>query len=34
MISRSDYRYFSKARQVALVSDFEKTHVGCIAVYK
>ena len=34
MISRSDYRYFSKARQVALVSDFDKTHVGCVAIYQ
>lgn len=34
MISRSDYRHFEKARQVALVSDFTKAHVGCIAVYQ
>lgn len=34
MLSKSDYRYFSKAHQAALVSDFNKTHVGCIAVYQ
>lgn len=34
MLSRNDYRYFGKARQAAMVSDFEKTHVGCVAVYK
>lgn len=34
MLSKSDYRYFSKAHQAALISDFEKTHVGCIAVYQ
>ena len=34
MLSRNDYRYFDKARQAAMVSDFEKTHVGCVAVYK
>lgn len=34
MLSKSDYRYFSKAHQSALVSDFDKTHVGCIAVYQ
>lgn len=34
MIRKSDYRYFSKARQAAKVSDFWKTHVGAIAVYQ
>lgn len=34
MLSRNDYRYLDKARQAAMVSDFEKTHVGCVAVYK
>ena len=32
MLSKSDYRYFEKARQIANVSDFAKTHVGCVAV--
>ena len=34
MIRKSDYRYFSKARQAAKVSDFHKTHVGAVAVYQ
>lgn len=34
MISKSDYRYFSKARQVAEISDYAKTHVGCVAIYQ
>lgn len=33
IITQSDYRYFDKARQVAMVSDFPRIHVGCIAVY-
>lgn len=28
-----DCRYFEKARQIAQISDYHKTHVGCIAVY-
>lgn len=34
MLSRSDYKYFNKARRVALISDFDKTHIGCIAIYQ
>lgn len=34
MMRKSDYRYFSKARQAAKVSDFWKVHVGSIAVYQ
>ena len=33
MINNQDMKYFIKARKVASVSDFMKTHVGCIAVY-
>lgn len=34
MISKSDERLFTKARQAALQSDYHnKEHVGCIAVY-
>ena len=29
-----DYKYFSKAKQIAQVSDFPKVHIGCIAVYQ
>lgn len=34
MIYNSDYRYFAKARQVATISDYNKFHIGCIAVYQ
>lgn len=34
MIRKSDYKYFDKARQAAMISDFHKTHIGCIAVYQ
>lgn len=27
-------RYFQKARQAAEISDYKRTHVGCIAVYQ
>lgn len=33
MLRNVDYRYFSKARQMAAISDYYKTHVGCVAVY-
>lgn len=31
---KSDYKYFKKARQIAMISDFANIHVGCIAVYQ
>lgn len=34
MFFKSDYRFFSKAKQVASISDFNKYHIGCIAVYQ
>ena len=34
MITKSDYRYFNKARQAAIISDYSKTHIGCVAVYQ
>lgn len=34
MITKSDYRYFDKARQAAMISDYYKTHIGCVAVYQ
>lgn len=34
MMTKSDYKYFNKAKQVAMVSDFKKVHIGCVAVYK
>ncbi|KAI4438946.1 hypothetical protein FMM80_00725 [Schaedlerella arabinosiphila] len=33
-VTKSDYKYFEKARQVALISDYKKIHIGCIAVYQ
>lgn len=34
MITKTDQRYFQKAYQTALLSDYQKTHVGCVAVYQ
>lgn len=34
MFRNIDYRYFNKARQTALISDYKKQHIGCIAVYQ
>ena len=34
MISKTDYRYFDKAKQIAEISDFKKVHIGCVAIYK
>lgn len=33
MLANQDIRHFCKVRKVASVSDFSKTHVGCVAVY-
>lgn len=33
MFYASDYKYFDKARQAALISDFPRPHIGCVAVY-
>lgn len=34
MIKSSDISYFDKAKKAANVSDFPKTHIGCVAVYQ
>ena len=34
MIRNSDEKYFEKARQAALLSNFKRTNIGCVAVYK
>ena len=34
MLNNTDYKFFTKARMVANISDYYKIHVGCIAVYK
>lgn len=33
-MTKSDYRFFAKARQAATISDYYKTHIGCVAVYQ
>lgn len=33
-LSKTDYNFFIKAKKVAELSDFQKTHVGCVAIYK
>ena len=33
MFHKTDYKFFDKARQAATISDFHKTHIGCVAVY-
>lgn len=34
IFTNSDYRYFEKARKVAELSDYNKIHIGCIAIYQ
>ena len=34
MLRKIDYKYFNKACHVATISDYKKTHVGCVAVYQ
>ena len=34
MLRNVDYRYFNKARQIADISDYNRIHIGCVAVYK
>lgn len=29
-----DYKFFKKARNIAVISDYGKTHIGCVAVYQ
>lgn len=33
MLNTKDAKHFEKAKKIATVSDFAKTHVGCIAIY-
>ena len=33
MLLSSDYKFFTKARHIASISDFHKIHIGCIAVF-
>ena len=34
MLHKADYKYFTKARQAATISDYTNIHVGCVAVYQ
>lgn len=34
MLTKSDYKHFDKAKQAAMLSDYYKTHIGCVAVYQ
>ena len=34
MLRDVDYRYFNKARQIANISDYNRIHIGCVAVYQ
>lgn len=34
MFRNTDYRYFDKACQIATISDYNKFHIGCVAVYQ
>lgn len=33
LMTKSDYKYFNKAKENAMLSDYYKTQVGCVAVY-
>lgn len=33
-MTRNDYKRFEKARRIATVSDYHKTHIVCIAIYQ
>ena len=34
MLRDIDYRYFDKSRQIADISDYNRIHIGCVAVYQ
>ena len=34
MLSKSDYKFFEKAKYMATISDYKKTHIGCVAIYQ
>lgn len=33
-VTKNDYKYFDKARRAGSISDYQKTHIGCAAVYQ
>lgn len=34
MLTNSDYSNFNKAKKAASISDYQRTHIGCIAIYQ
>ena len=34
MLRNVDYRFFDKARRIADISDYNRVHIGCVAVYQ
>ena len=34
MLRDIDHRFFQKARQIADISDYNRIHIGCVAVYQ
>lgn len=32
-ITKADIKYFEKAKNIARISDYDKIHIGCVAVY-
>lgn len=34
MIKKNDLKYFEHARQTSELSDFQRVHIGCVAVHK
>lgn len=34
MLNKADFRHFAKAKQIANISDYYKTHIGCVAIYQ
>lgn len=33
-LTKSDYKFFEKAKHISEISDYKRVHVGCIAVYQ
>lgn len=33
-MTKTDYKFFNKAYRAATISDYERVHIGCIAVYQ
>lgn len=34
MLTKADYKHFQKARQIAMLSDSFRIHIGCVAIYQ